>query len=76
MVRFGPHVHAYFRTHTSSIGVAQWLACWAHNPKVPRSKRGFDIILLLFQAYIILCVIKDEVVPWSSFLHYILLYWT
>ena len=42
MIRFRPHVHAYFRTHTSNIGVAQWLACWAHNPKVPRSKRGFD----------------------------------
>ena len=22
-------------------GVAQWLACWAHNPKVPGSKPGF-----------------------------------
>ena len=21
-------------------GVAQWLACWAHNPKVPGSKPG------------------------------------
>ena len=24
----------------SESGVAQWLACWAHNPKVPESKPG------------------------------------
>ena len=24
------------------IEVAQWLACWAHNPEVPCSIRGFD----------------------------------
>ena len=25
-------------------GVAQWLACWAHNPKVPGSKPGAAMI--------------------------------
>ena len=25
--------------------VAQWLACWAHNPKVPGSKPGFAIFV-------------------------------
>ena len=25
----------------SESGVAQWLACWAHNPKVPGSKPGY-----------------------------------
>ena len=25
--------------------VAQWSACWAHNPKVPGSKPGFAILL-------------------------------
>ena len=27
-------------------GVAQWLACWAHNPKVPGSKPGSAIEML------------------------------
>ena len=27
----------------STSGVAQWLACWAHNPKVPGSKPGSAI---------------------------------
>ena len=26
------------RSPTRHSGVAQWLACWAHNPKVPGSK--------------------------------------
>ena len=26
--------------------VAQWLACWAHNPKVPGSKPGFEIFCI------------------------------
>ena len=27
--------------HVCVSEVAQWLACWAHNPKVPGSKPGF-----------------------------------
>ena len=27
--------------HLCVSEVAQWLACWAHNPKVPGSKPGF-----------------------------------
>ena len=26
--------------HGNISGVAQWSACWAHNPKVPGSKPG------------------------------------
>ena len=25
-------------------GVVQWLACWAHNPKVPGSKPGSAMV--------------------------------
>ena len=31
-------------TWGSKSGVAQWLACWAHNPKVPGSKPGSAIL--------------------------------
>ena len=30
----------------SRSGVAQWLACWAHNPKVPGSKPGSAMFVL------------------------------
>ena len=33
---------------SSVSGVAQWLACWAHNPKVPGSKPGSAISTLDF----------------------------
>ena len=29
--------------------MAQWLACWAHNPKVPGSKPGSAIHVLLWE---------------------------
>ena len=37
--------HMSFRTRDfSTSGVAQWLACWAHNPKVRGSKPRSAII--------------------------------
>ena len=37
-----PHPLSLVKTACeASSGVAQWLACWAHNPKVPGSKPGF-----------------------------------
>ena len=42
----------------SESGVAQWLACWAHNPKVPGSKRG-SAMHVLSQAWPVLCATES-----------------
>ncbi len=34
-------IQTYVVLNHSASEVAQWLACWAHNPKVPESKPGF-----------------------------------
>ena len=40
-------------------GVAQWLACWAHNPKVPRSKPGSAMVW----HDLLSCVFRSASVP-------------
>ena len=40
------HFWVFFTILTRS-GVAQWLACWAHNPKVPGSKPGSAMFVLI-----------------------------
>ena len=42
----------------SESGVAQWLACWAHNPKVPESKPG-SAMHVLSQAWPVLCATQS-----------------
>ena len=34
-----------FPNYVCISGVAQWLACWAHNPKVPGSKPGSAMLI-------------------------------
>ena len=34
----GVREHGFLRQDAHISGVAQWLACWAHNPKVRGSK--------------------------------------
>ena len=36
--------HLVKTVQEASSGVAQWLACWAHNLKVPESKAGFAML--------------------------------
>ena len=48
------YIHIYIYIHTCRererawmrirSGVAQWLVCWAHTPKVPGSKPGFAML--------------------------------
>ena len=45
--------------------VAQWLACWAHNPKVPGSKPGSAILSLSAPEW---CSLWD-IGPWKTLRH-------
>ena len=51
-------------------GVAQWLACWAHNPKVrgsiPRSAIGACATTALSPAYVrAILVLRSSRLPWN-----------